>query len=189
MKTNNSEKILLTIMKIYNNKLFITIVFVCIFIFAFYNIISPVYNNSLNIEGFNNGDDSNTGGNILYTGNASNSSPFANLYDTSELDFSSIFDKKCLLGCVSPTSSDVNDTNNTNCKKNKKMHNSILNNTILKSNNRLYTKCTWKCDPNILDKNKELKSVYAQYLKDGYPICKKEEEKRHCSGCKPDAYF
>ena len=177
MKTNNSEKILSTIMNIYNNKLFITIVFICIFIFAFYNIISPVYNNSLNIEGFNNGDDSNAGGNILYTGNASNTSPFDNKYDSSKLPkFSSIFDKKCLLGCVSPT---LNDVNNTNCKKNVRIPHS----------NRLYKKCPWKCVPNILDKNPELKQVYAKYLKDGYPICKKEEEKKHCSGCTPYAYF
>jgi hypothetical protein len=182
MKTNNSGKILSTFIKIYNNKLFITIIFVCIFIFAFYNIISPVYNNSLNIEGFNNGDDLNAGESALYTGNASNSSPFDNKYDSTKLpNFSSIFDKKCLLGCVSPTSSDAN---NINCKNNVKMPNPIL-----KSNNRLYKQCPWKCVPDILDKNPELKSVYAEYLKKGYPICKKEEEKRNCSGCKPDAYF
>ena len=75
-------------MKIYNNNLFIPLVFICVFIFAFYNIISPVYNSSLIIEGYDNnsssvagadaegGDDDVNGDTGMYTGDASNSNPF-----------------------------------------------------------------------------------------------------------------
>ena len=177
-------------MKIYNNKLFIPFVLICIFIFAFYNIISPVYNSSLIIEGYDNnsssvagadaegGDDDVNEDNTMYTGNASNSNPFDYKYDTSKMpSFSSMFGKKCLLGCVSPTSSV--DVDNSRCKQNASMPNS----------NKIYKKCPWKCVPDILDKHPELKAVYAPYTEKGYPICEKENEIRHCSGCAPDAYF
>lgn len=172
-------------MKIYNNKLLITIFFICIFIFAVYNIISPACNSSLIIEGFDMSDVSSpteTSGvgdeYTMYTGTASNTNPFDFKYDSSKLPmFSSIFGNKCLLGCVSPTSSA--EVDNSRCKENVKMTNS----------NRLYRKCPWKCVPNILDKNPELKSIYAPYLAKGYPICEKEKENNHCSGCVPDAYF
>ena len=177
-------------MKIYNNNLFIPFVLICIFIFAFYNIISPVYNSSLIIEGYDNnsssvagadaegGDDAVNGDTVMYTGNASNSNPFDYKYDTSKMpSFSSMFGKKCLLGCVSPTSSA--DVDNSRCKQNASMPNS----------NKIYKKCPWKCVPDILDKHPELKAVYAPYTEKGYPICEKENEIRHCSGCAPDAYF
>ena len=159
-------------MKIFNNKLITTIIFICVFIFAFYNIITPVYNTSINIEGFDNISDT------MYTGNASSTSPFTNKYDSSKMPkFSSIFDNKCLLGCVSPTSAAQVD--NSKCKQNVRMPNS----------NKMYKKCPWRCVPDILDKHPELKSVYAEYLEKGYPICEKEREEKHCSGCHPDAYF
>jgi hypothetical protein len=176
-------------MKILNNTIFITIILICIFIFAFYNIIIPVYNSSLVLEGFDNnssyvaGADAESTGdinqdNIMYTGNASNSSPFDYNYDTSNMPtFKSMFGKKCLLGCVSPTSSV--DVDNSRCKQNASMDFS----------SKKYRKCPWKCVPDILDKHPELKSVYAPYTEKGYPICKKEMEERHCSGCSPDAYF
>ena len=172
-------------MKIYNNKLLVTIFFICIIIFAIYNIISPACSSSLMIEGFDTDDVSNLtetsnviDENSMYTGNASNTNPFDFKYDSSKLpSFSSMFGNKCLLGCVSPTS--WIDVDNKNCKENVNMLNS----------NRLYKKCPWKCVPDILDKNTELKSVYAPYLEKGYPICEKEKEKNHCSGCTPDAYF
>ena len=172
-------------MKIFNNKLLITIFFICIFIFAVYNIISPSCNSSLIIEGFEDDNVSNlidsssiVEENTLFTGTASNTSPFANIYDSSQLPlFSSIFGNKCLLGCVSPTSSI--DVDNDRCKQNVNMTNS----------NRIYRKCPWKCVPDILEKKPELKSVYAPYLEKGYPICEKKNENNHCSGCIPDAYF
>ena len=147
-------------MKIFNNKLLITIFFICIFIFAVYNIISPSCNSSLIIEGFEDDNVSNlidsssiVEENTLFTGTASNTSPFANIYDSSQLPlFSSIFGNKCLLGCVSPTSSI--DVDNDRCKQNVNMTNS----------NRIYRKCPWKCVPDILEKKPELKSLYAPYL-------------------------
>ena len=107
-------------MKIYNNNLFIPFVLICVFIFAFYNIISPVYNSSLVIEGYDNGsislpgtdaeggDDDVNGDTVMYTGNASNSNPFDYKYDTSKMpSFSSMFGKKCLL-LLTPSSSSCN---------------------------------------------------------------------------------
>ena len=172
-------------MKIYNNKLLITVFFICIFIFAAYNIISPACSSSLILEGFDTSDVSNITENSnigdeysMYTGNASSTSPFAFKYDSSKLPtFSSIFGNKCLLGCVSPTSSI--DVDNNRCSENVNMLNS----------SRTYKKCPWKCVPDILEKNPELKSVYAPYLAKGYPICEKKNEINHCSGCMPDAYF
>ena len=179
-------------MKIYDNNLFIPFVLICVFIFALYNIISPVYNSSLIIEGYDNdsnylagadaegaegGDDGN-GDTVMYTGDASNSNPFDYKYDSSKMpSFSSMFGKKCLFGCVSPTSSA--DVDNSRCKQNVSMAFS----------SKKYRKCPWKCVPDILDKHPELKAVYAPYIEKGYPLCDKENEERHCSGCAPDAYF
>ena len=172
-------------MKINNNKFLIAIFFIFICIIAMYNILSPSCSSSLVIEGFDPSDVSpptdtfNVGDEYtMYTGNASNTNPFAFKYDSSKLPmFSSIFGNKCLLGCVSPTSSI--DIDNTKCKENVNMLNS----------NKLYRKCPWKCVPDILEKQPELKSIYAPYLEKGYPICEKENENNHCSGCIPDAYF
>jgi hypothetical protein len=169
-------------MKIYNNNLFIPFVFICVFIFAFYNIISPVYNSSLIIEGYDNGSSSVAGADAqdstMYTGDASNSNPFDYKYDTSQMpSFTSMFGKKCLLGCVSPSSSV--DVDNSRCKQNVSMAFS----------SKKYRKCPWKCVPDILTKHPELKAIYAPYIEKGYPLCDKENEERHCSGCAPDAYF
>ena len=114
--------------------------FICIIIFAIYNIISPACSSSLMIEGFDTDDVSNLtetsniiDENSMYTGNASNTNPFDFKYDSSKLpSFSSMFGNKCLLGCVSPTS--WIDVDNKNCKENVNMLNS----------NILYKKCQWK---------------------------------------------
>lgn len=174
MKTNNSQKILSTIINIYNNKLFITIVLICVFVFAFYNIISPVYNCSLNIEGFDVGN--------FYTGSAGSSNPFDDKYDSSKLkNISKMFSNsgKCLAGCYSPTTS--SDPDIKNCKQNVKIPNS----------SKLYKQCPWKCDKKFFDNSnlngeKEIKKDYAEYIKKKYNPCKIDEE---CSGCTPFAYL
>jgi hypothetical protein len=162
-------------MKIYNNKLFITFALICVFVFAFYNIISPVYKCSLNIEGF---DAAN-----FYTGNVGSSSPFDAKYDTSNMkNISKMFSSsgKCLAGCYSPTTSA--DPDIKNCKQNVKIPNS----------SKLYKQCSWKCDKTFLDNSilsggeKEIRKDYAEYIKKKYNPCKTDEE---CSGCTPKAYL
>ena len=132
------------------------------------------YNSSLIIEGYDNDSISVAGADAedstMYTGNASNSNPFDYKYDSSKMpSFKSMFGKKCLFGCVSPTSSA--DVDNSRCKQNVSMTDS----------NKIYKKCPWKCVPDILDKHPELKAIYAPYIEKGYPICKKESEDRHLS--------
>jgi hypothetical protein len=172
MKTNKSQKISSFIMNIYNNKLFITICLICVFVFAFYNIISPAYTCSLNIEGFDAGN--------FYTGNASNSNPFDAKYDTSMMQkFSKMFGNshKCLAGCYSPTTS--SDPDIKDCKQNVSMPNS----------NKLYKKCSWKCDKKFLDNlksNPERSAEYAEYIKKEYKACEINE---HCTACTPHAYL
>jgi hypothetical protein len=182
MKTNNSQKILSTIIKIYNNKLFITIVLICVFVFALYNIISPVYKCSLNIEGFDNSGSSNVDDNSVYTGNAISPSPFDKTYDSSKIkNFAKMFGNsdKCLAGCYSPTTSA--DPDIKNCKQNVSMTNS----------NKLYKECSWKCDKTFLDNSnligeKEIRKDYAEYIKKKYKPCETDD---HCKGCTPKAYL
>ena len=172
MKTNKSQQISSFIMYIYNNKLFITIGLICVFVFAFYNIISPAYTCSLNIEGFDFGN--------FYTGNASNSSPFDATYDiskTKSLAKTLGNSNKCLAGCYSPMTS--SDPDIKDCTPNVSMLNSP----------NLYNQCHYKCDKTFFDKLKsdpELSAEYNGYFKQGFKACEINE---HCKGCTPLAYL
>ena len=172
MKTNKSQQISSFIMNIYNNKLFITIGLICVFVFAFYNIISPAYACSLNIEGFDLGN--------FYTGNASNSSPFETAIDISKTQ--SIAQTlgnstKCLAGCYSPKSS--SDPDIKDCTPKQPMLNSV----------KKYNQCNWKCDKTFFDKLKsdpDRSAEYKGYVKQGFKACEIHE---HCKGCTPLAYL
>lgn len=167
MKTHILDKIIISIMNLYKNKLFMAILFICMVILA-YNSYNT-HTNSYTLEGFD--PDS------MFTGDAVDLDPFTKPFDTNSLPkYSNILGNKCLAGCESPSSSTDDD-------------NTCVPNSKLKHSPFLYNKCPFKCNPNMFNNDENLKNMYADYFKQGYDICEVGKESQQCSGCIVDAYY
>ena len=90
--------------------------------------------------------------------------------------FKSIFARKCLAGCRSPTEKPADG-----CKKSR----------IGRSKKTFY-ECPWVCDIDEFNKNIKDDPLYAaEYANAATPVpqCSPEHEKIDCGGCVPKKYF
>ena len=84
--------------------------------------------------------------------------------------FSSFFDKKCLSGCIRPTSLEKDKCN------------------IIKENNKSIYDCPWICDTKLF-KEKFKSNPELQQQLGGYKKCSPDTEQKDCGSCVPNRWF
>lgn len=90
--------------------------------------------------------------------------------------FKTIFAKKCLAGCRSPTEKPADG-----CKK-----------AQIKNSKKTFYECPWVCDIDNFNNNQKDDPIYfAQYADASPPVpqCSPDHEKIDCGGCVPRKYF